>query len=130
MPHRFVHTAFAVAFLLTATAVLQAEVADKLWRPSELLVPAAVSALLAALLIPWRWYLGIPTLLLGVFRPVGALSEILDPQLGPAITREVGSTYLQSALASASIVTAGLLVGILIRAHSKRRRTQLGGALN
>jgi len=124
MPRRFIRTTFVLSLLLSSTRALEAEVVDKLWAPSELIVPAAVSALLAAVLIPWRWYMGFPTLFIGVFRPLGALAEILDPQVGPAITREVGSTYLQSVLAAASIVAAGHLAGFLIRMQARRRQAQ------
>jgi hypothetical protein len=98
-----------------------AEVSDKLLSAPELLIPAFVSALLAVVLVRSSAWWCLLTAPIGLFRVFGAATELLDPYLGPAIKREVGSAYLNRVVLALIVVLAGHCVAIYFNRHRAPR---------
>jgi len=109
---------FLAAFLLPAWA--RAEVLDKEFSFSTLLVVAVGGAIVAFWLARWR-----PWLLFGLLPLVGIffashLSELLDPFVGPAMALEGGQTYVIASWASPLLVVAAVLAGYVLRVRDAK----------
>jgi hypothetical protein len=108
-----------LALLLAAPA--WAEVMDK--EPTTREVWTAALAITPLALVVGRIHPLLGVLLLWVpYNPLGILSEIWDPHVGPAILREAGVGYIAQAYASGALVLLAYLLGVALFFTAGRRK--------
>jgi hypothetical protein len=113
--------ALILAALLPASA--WAEVMDKEFGLSIVVAAvliAGLAAFAASRWLPWALLVVLPLTTLFF---VAHLSELLDPHVGPAISREAGAFYVGISWISPFVVIVGVVLGLLLRRGSKNAAT-------
>jgi hypothetical protein len=106
------------SWLLAAPAF--ADVSDKILSVPGMWLQAVLIGG-AAILAGWfRWWLGLPFMILPIVIALSTVGLGHDPEMGPAIIKEQGLTYFQNFYASALL--AALLVGVGMWIGWRRRR--------
>jgi hypothetical protein len=106
--HRLLLGAALLFFAANATA----EVSDKI--PPRTLVLAWPFACLVVTALAWSSHrsLGVLTTLLATVPTFALLSELADPFVGPAISKEQGLAYVAAAWASVAAIMVGGIYGV------------------
>ena len=95
--------------------VARAEVMDKEFALPIVLcagLVAVLAAFAAARWLPWALVVVAPAI---AYFFVAHLSELLDPQVGPAILREAGPVYVGVSWALPALAVVALVVGLVLR---------------
>lgn len=123
MQTRIRNTCFLLCSLLGAATPALAEVMDKeptvgtIWQSAFVL---AVLVLGAGCLHPLLG-LGLGLVLAPTSVPLGALSEIHSPFVGPAIRAEAGMGYVYHAYAANGMVFVSYLIGVALWVRQRQR---------
>lgn len=97
-----------------------AEVSDKILSVPGMWLQAVLIGSVAVLAGWFRWWLGLPFMVLPIVIALSAFGLRHTPDLGPAIIKEQGVTYFHNFYTSALL--AALLVGIGMWMGWRRRR--------
>lgn len=108
------------AVLCSLAAPAFAEAADNVLSIPGMWIQAVLIGGLAILAGRFRWWLGLPFMVLPLVIALATFGRRLDPEVAPAIIREQGLVYFQNSYASA--VMAALMVGVGIWMGWGRRK--------
>lgn len=90
---------------------VMAEVMDKEMSVSAVWLSAVVGGAIGFIVIHYRWWIGLITLLCFGFFSFGAVAEWYDPHAGPAIGNEAGDRYGIHAWVGLIVVFAAHIAG-------------------
>ena len=108
--------------LLLLTPPVFAEVSDKVLSIPGMYLQAVLIGGIAILAGWFRWWLGLPFMILPIVIALSTFERRLNPEVGPEIIKEQGLTYFHnfyaSALLAALLIAVGMWMGWRRGRHS------------